>query len=306
MYETTGEWDKHYLRNLEHEKREVETSEIEAAVDAVRDGRGRTRDSGLDVIIRKDSATTQFSRGWILGADSRGDGSGLIRSGTTQTLYRKACPACGGPGRGPQALSKGPLKGPLATAERFAENWANRRQRGQPGDTKMKTIPYPVEIRFSPTSRDSPANQLWRSEYPLEDAPADMDELERWAVVRDFEPILSIPAKHTRYGFDEPVHEATPPWEVSIQELIHPKLAPPTRLEQLEDELENTLIQFDMVKERLPGRAKYLVLKHLRMGLIGWDDITSDDMRALARLDRKARQLQRQISRVHNHRDSRV
>ena len=39
-----------------------------------------------------------------------------------------------------------------------------------------------------------------------------------------------------------------------------------------------------MLKERLPGKAKYLVLKYLRMGIITMEHIVNEDMLALAKL----------------------
>jgi hypothetical protein len=51
-----------------------------------------------------------------------------------------------------------------------------------------------------------------------------------------------------------------------------------------------------IVKERLPGRAKYQVLKYLKMGVIDLEHIPSDDMRALAMLWFRAKRLQSEIA----------
>ncbi len=53
---------------------------------------------------------------------------------------------------------------------------------------------------------------------------------------------------------------------------------------------------FSIVKERLPGRAKYVVLKCLRMGIIDQEHIESPDMLALAKLHMRARNLQEQVA----------
>ena len=56
------------------------------------------------------------------------------------------------------------------------------------------------------------------------------------------------------------------------------------------------LIIFSIVKERIPGRTKYLVLKYLNMGIIELDHIVDADMQALARLYLRARHLRKQVA----------
>lgn len=60
------------------------------------------------------------------------------------------------------------------------------------------------------------------------------------------------------------------------------------RIEGLRAQLRDCMIMFSTIKDHLPGRAKYLVLKYLRMGVIDMDDIVNDDMRELARFYRRA------------------
>ena len=50
-----------------------------------------------------------------------------------------------------------------------------------------------------------------------------------------------------------------------------------------------------LVKERLPGKAKYMVLKYLKMGVIELGQIINADMLALARLYLRARRLRDEI-----------
>ena len=70
------------------------------------------------------------------------------------------------------------------------------------------------------------------------------------------------------------------------------------KAERLKEQLGDLLILVGIVKERLPGKAKYLVLKHLRMGIIDMEHIISDDMLTLARLHLRARRLQEDITRL--------
>lgn len=55
---------------------------------------------------------------------------------------------------------------------------------------------------------------------------------------------------------------------------------------------------FSIIKDRLPGKAKYLVLKYLRMGIIELDHVIDSDMAALARRHFQARRLRAEIQRL--------
>ncbi len=58
---------------------------------------------------------------------------------------------------------------------------------------------------------------------------------------------------------------------------------PRYKADRLREQLRDTLIMMDTAKERLP-KAKYLVLKYLRMGVIEREHIVSEDMREMARV----------------------
>ena len=49
------------------------------------------------------------------------------------------------------------------------------------------------------------------------------------------------------------------------------------------------------MKERLPGKAKYMVIKYLKMGIIGLEHVVNDDMLALARLYLRIERLRGEI-----------
>jgi hypothetical protein len=50
-----------------------------------------------------------------------------------------------------------------------------------------------------------------------------------------------------------------------------------------------------IVKERLP-KARYKVLKYVKLGILDLDDIADEDMRGFARLYLRALRLQKQIA----------
>lgn len=69
------------------------------------------------------------------------------------------------------------------------------------------------------------------------------------------------------------------------------------KADKLREKLRDIVIMFDIVKRRLP-RAMWLVLKYLREGVIELEHVTSDDMRAVAELDRRARRLRDEIDQL--------
>ena len=66
------------------------------------------------------------------------------------------------------------------------------------------------------------------------------------------------------------------------------------KADRLSEQLRDIFIRVGIVKERLP-RARGEVLKYLERGVIELDQIENEDMRALARLDLRAKRLQAEI-----------
>ena len=129
---------------------------------------------------------------------------------------------------------------------------------------------------------------------------ADPAELERQVIREEFGPILRLPQRQKRWGLQPAIDEsgdvdwgafATVDFERTRPEFDKARY----KAEKLREELRDALIILDIVKERLPGKAKYRVLKYLRMGVIDFEDIASDDMRDIARLYLRVRRLQREI-----------
>ena len=68
------------------------------------------------------------------------------------------------------------------------------------------------------------------------------------------------------------------------------------KADKLREKLKDVLIMLSIVKERLPGRAKYLVLKHLKTDVVRVEHIVNDDMLAVARWYLRAKNLRQEIA----------
>lgn len=144
-------------------------------------------------------------------------------------------------------------------------------------------------------------NNRYGSVPDLEDEElADPEELERVAMAEEWAPVLALPVK-SRRGWVRPVADessvdfdafASVDFQWTIPELDKARY----KAEKLNEQLADLLILIDIVKGRLPRRAKYLVLKYLRMGVINLDHIVNDDMLALGRLYLRARRLQKETA----------
>jgi len=133
-----------------------------------------------------------------------------------------------------------------------------------------------------------------------EEELADPGELERQALREEWGPVLALPSKAKAEGIRPAVDESggvdlgafgSVDFERGRPEFDKARY----KAEKLRERLKDVLIMLGIVKERLPGKAKYLVLKYLRMGVIGPEDVVSEDMRVMAGLYEKARRMQREI-----------
>ncbi len=128
---------------------------------------------------------------------------------------------------------------------------------------------------------------------------AEPDELERRVVMDEWRPVLALPLQKKRSGITAAIDESggvdwgafgTVDFERTVPAFDNARY----KLERLREELKDVMIMIGIVKGRMPGKAKYLVLKCLQMGIIDMEDVVDDDMLALARLDRRARRLQKE------------
>ena len=129
---------------------------------------------------------------------------------------------------------------------------------------------------------------------------ADPAELERQVLKEEWWPILMLPKPEPRCDIRPAIDESGGVdwgafgtvdfgrYRVSIDRGR-------SRVRELRERLKDKLIMLGIVKGRLPGKAKYLVLKCLKMGIVDLDHITNDDMLVAARLYLEARTLQQRI-----------
>jgi hypothetical protein len=135
----------------------------------------------------------------------------------------------------------------------------------------------------------------------LEDGElADPNELERQAITAEWEPVLALPVK-TKRGWVQPPADVSGAVDFGAFGTVDFERTAPEldkamyKAERLQEKLADVFILLGIAKERLPGRAKYLVLKSLGQGVIELEDIQNEDMRALAMLWLRAKKLQKDI-----------
>jgi hypothetical protein len=130
---------------------------------------------------------------------------------------------------------------------------------------------------------------------------ADPDELERQILVQEFEPVLALPVKVRKSRFHHGVDGegcvdfgafGTVDFSRTMPEFDRVRY----NADKLKERLKDVVIMFSIVKERMPGRTKYLVLKYLKMEIIELEHIADADMFSLARLYLRARHLRNQIA----------
>jgi hypothetical protein len=130
---------------------------------------------------------------------------------------------------------------------------------------------------------------------------ADPDELERQVLRQEFGPVLALPVKPGKGGIRPEVDESgSVEWgafgSVDFDRYRSGFDRARYKADRTREQLKDLLIMFSIVSDRMKAEAKYLVLKYLRMGIIGLEHIVNDDMRALARLYLRAKRLQKKIT----------
>ena len=131
---------------------------------------------------------------------------------------------------------------------------------------------------------------------------ASPEELERQVFMEEWWPILRLPVRHRKCPIQPNIDEyfgvdwgafATVDFERYSGGFDKARY----KADQLREKLRDVLIMISIVSRRLP-KAKYQVLKYLRMGVIDLGDIENVDMYELARLYLRVRRLQREIRRL--------
>jgi hypothetical protein len=129
---------------------------------------------------------------------------------------------------------------------------------------------------------------------------ADPDELERLVFMQEFGPVLALPVKGGKSWIEPVVDESGGvDWgafgSVDFERYSGAFDKVRYKADKLKEQKKDLLIIASIVKERLPGKAKYMVIKYLKMGIIGLEHIVNADMLALARLYLRIERLRGEI-----------
>ena len=126
---------------------------------------------------------------------------------------------------------------------------------------------------------------------------ADPNELERCVFQAELEPVFLLP-KPKWYS---------PAWDTHADvdfnafasvdfDRLQPKFDRARyKADKLVEEVQDKVIMFHIVKERIPGMKKYRVLKYVGIEALELDDIIDDDLRILAKLYLQIRKVKEQV-----------
>ena len=158
----------------------------------------------------------------------------------------------------------------------------------------IEGIPVPAALKILRPDRYGTVDGL------DEDELANPAELERQVYQKEYGPILALPVKHKWHGprpeMDEDGHIGWGAFgSIDFSRLTTEFNKARYKADKLQDDFESEVIMVSIIKERIPGREKYLILKHLKMGIIDLDHIENHDMHALARHCLRAWRLQKEI-----------
>ena len=145
-------------------------------------------------------------------------------------------------------------------------------------------------------------NSSYGSVSGLDDSElADPDELERQVLRQEFGPLLALPVTGGKRTIRPNIEQdGTIDWgafgtvDFDRNRGDFDKIR--FKADKMAERLKDLLIMFSIVNERIETRAKYLVLKYVRMGIIELDHIVNNDMLALARLHLRARKMQKEVA----------
>ena len=133
-----------------------------------------------------------------------------------------------------------------------------------------------------------------------DDELADPDELERQVYRQEWGPVLALPVQGRQSVIQPLIDESGQvDWgafaTVDFDRYTGGFDRARYKADKLREQWHDVLIRIGIVRERLPGKAKYLVLKYLRMGIIGFGHIVNADMAALVRLYLRAERMRQEI-----------
>lgn len=135
-----------------------------------------------------------------------------------------------------------------------------------------------------------------------DDELADPAELERCIFLRDFEPVLRLPAPPKRDGIRPTIEDGRVDWgafgTVDWERIAGPFNKARYRAERLSEELQNTLFLLGTAKEKVPAEKRSLAIKEIREGRCTFSDIEDADIRDFTRLYLRANRQRAELLRV--------
>ena len=164
----------------------------------------------------------------------------------------------------------------------------------------MELIKQGVVVPQSLLLRRSSADQYGHVPGIPDEDLADPYELERQVYLEELGPILALPVRN-KGAWIRPALDGDGgvDWgafgTIDFQRMVPEFDKARYKADKLREELGDILIRLHSVNSRTKDRRKYLVLKHVRMGIIDLDHIVDDDMWNLARLYLRARRMRKEI-----------
>ena len=130
---------------------------------------------------------------------------------------------------------------------------------------------------------------------------ANPDELERQVLRQEFGPVLTLPVSGSKRSISPNIdQDGSVDWgafgTVDFDRYSGGFDKVRYKADKIAEQLKDVLIMFSIVNERLKTRAKYLVLKYLKMSIIELEHIVNNDMRALARLYLRIKRRRKEIA----------
>ena len=129
---------------------------------------------------------------------------------------------------------------------------------------------------------------------------ANPDELERCVMRAEWGPVLALPVKDRKGWIQRNIDEdgridfgafATVDFDRHRPSLDKARF----KADKLKEQLRDLVIMISIVNERIEGKAKYKVLKYVKMGIMEVDDISNWDLWHLANFYLRALRLRKEI-----------
>ena len=159
-----------------------------------------------------------------------------------------------------------------------------------------------VEVAAPVLVKREKSNRYGSVEGLPDEELADPDELQRQIEREQWELALILPqprCRHFNPGWD---------WSVDVDynafasvdfERTQPEFDKLRyKADKLNEEVRDLIIRFQIIKERIPGKAKYAVLRNVERGILDMGDIPDFDMYFLAELYLRIRRMQKEVERL--------